>query len=331
MDENGIVRLIQRRFQAKDSSVIRGIGDDAAVLRWAGARNNWVITTDMLLEDIDFRASWLTPAELGHKALAVNLSDLAAMGAAPRFYTVALAMPATVARKWIESLYGGMAKLARRFGAVLIGGDLSRSPMGVQISITAIGEMTGKPAYRSGGRPGDVLYVTGTLGCAAAGLQLLMRGQSQGENAAQKRALAAQRTPQPRCDAGSWLARSGLVRSMMDLSDGLSMDLPRLCAASKTGAVLYSEQIPAFEAAGKWGMDPIELALNGGEDFELLFSVPASKAGRLEKTYPSTFPPITRIGVLSPSRSLRIGAHPGVRCIPLVRSGFDHFQKAQRS
>jgi thiamine-monophosphate kinase len=331
LSENEIVRLLQRRFAGKGTSILRGIGDDAAVVRTRRSGANWVITTDMLLEEIDFRTQWITPSQLGHKALAVNLSDLAAMGAIPRFYMVALALPGNISMKWIQSFYGGMSRLARRHRAELIGGDLSRSPAGVQITITAIGEATGRrPVYRSGGRPGDILYVTGTLGKAAAGLELLLRGEAQVKGRLEKMAILAQLTPEPRCEAGVWLARSGLVRCMMDLSDGLSMDLPRLCEASGTGADIDIDQIPVFCAASAWQLNPVALALNGGEDFELLMAVPPAKAKRLEKAYPSSsgFPPLTRIGQLRPGRGVRIAARQGESAQSLPTAGFDHFRRA---
>jgi thiamine-monophosphate kinase len=231
---------------------------------------------------------------------------------------------------WIRDFYRGMSRLARRHRAELIGGDLSRSAAGVQITVTAIGEAAGRgPVYRSGGRPGDLLYVTGTLGKAAAGLELLRRGETEAKTRPEKQAIRAQLTPEPRCQAGVWLARSGLVRCMMDLSDGMSMDLPRLCAASGTGADLDAWQLPVFFAARAWGLDPVALALNGGEDFELLFAVPASKSRRLESSYPlsSGFPPLRRIGQLRPGRSVRIAARPGESLRFLPAAGFDHFAR----
>ncbi|MGA2262427.1 MAG: thiamine-phosphate kinase [Acidobacteriota bacterium] len=325
IDENHIVSLLRRRFGGRGAELIRGIGDDAAVLRPRGSREYWVVTTDMLLEDVDFRRSWLTPAQLGHKALAVNLSDLAAMGARPRFYTVALALPADLGEAWIEALYRGMSKLARRQGALLIGGDLSRSPFGVQVTITAIGTAS-KPMYRSGGRPGDILYVTGSLGKAAAGLALLRRGRVQGRCLSERRALKAQRTPDPRCEVGAWLAGSGFARCMMDLSDGISMDLPRLCEASGVGAEIFSEQLPMYPDSSGWQCDPVALALHGGEDFELLFAVPARKAERFEEAYPPGFPPLSRIGYLRRARGIVWAPRSGTAPQPLNAAGFDHFR-----
>ena len=328
LDENRIVRLLRRRFGADRAPLIKGIGDDAAVWHPRGSREYWIVTTDMLLEGVDFRGSWLTPAQLGHKSLAVNLSDLAAMGARPRFFTVALALPTDVTERWIGAYYRGMSKLARQHSAVLIGGDLSRSPLGIQVTITAIGETSRRrPIYRSGGRPGDVLFVTGILGKAAAGLALLLRGHTRGKSISERSALKAQRTPDPRCEVGSWLARSGFVHCMMDLSDGLSMDLPRLCEASGVGAEIFGEQIPIYPDASRWRCDPLELALHGGEDFELLFAVSAGKAEDLEKAYPSGFPALSRIGRLRRKSGIVWTPCSGATPRPLIPEGFDHFRR----
>jgi thiamine-monophosphate kinase len=332
LDENRVVRLLQTRFGAKNASLVKGIGDDAAVLRLRGAPEHLVITTDMLLEEVDFRPGWMTPAQLGHKSLAVNLSDLAAMGARPRFFTVALALPSDVTEGWIASFYRGVSALARRHGAVLIGGDLSRSPSGIQVTITAIGETTGRrPVYRSGGRPGDFLYVTGVLGRAGAGLKLLLQGRVRATNASERSALHALRTPEPRCPVGNWLARSGFVRCMMDLSDGLSMDLPRLCEASGTGAEISGSRLPVFRPARRWQCDPVQLALHGGEDFELLFAVSARKAAKFEQAYPSGFPLISLIGRLRQEHGVVWSCAPGIPLQPLIPAGFDHFRRQPAS
>ena len=327
IDENRIVRLLRTHFGARNPSLIKGIGDDAAVLHPRGASEYLVITTDMLLEDVDFRRSWLTPAQLGHKSLAVNLSDLAAMGAIPRFFTVALALPRDVSIHWIEGFYRGICALAKRHGAILIGGDLSRSPSGIQAVITAIGETSDRrPVYRSGGRPGDFLYVTGVLGQAAAGLSLLWHGRIHGRNAAERKALQSHRVPEPRCEVGSWLARSRFVRCMMDLSDGLSMDLPRLCAASGTGAEIWGEKLPVYSPARRWQCDPVTLALHGGEDFELLFAVSARRAASFEKAYPADYPSISRIGRLRREHGVVWSSARATPLQPLIPAGFDHFR-----
>jgi thiamine-monophosphate kinase len=317
------VELVRRRFGGRSRGLVRGIGDDAAVFRTARPGELWVATTDMLVEKVDFRAGWLRPEDLGHKALAVNLSDVAAMGAVPRYALAALALPRSGAASWIARFYRGWTGLARRSGVALIGGDLSRSPGGIQVAVTVLGSSRSGIVYRSGGRPGDLLYVTGTLGCAAAGLHLLRRGRRRAVGGAARRALQAQARPEPRCEVGAWLARSGFARAMIDLSDGLSTDLARLCSASSVGAEVDIERLPLFREASGWGLDPVRLALDGGEDYELLVAVPAARAPRLERAYLRRFPPLTRIGRLVAGRGVSALTGSGPRRLP--PRGFDHF------
>jgi thiamine-monophosphate kinase len=325
--ENQIVRFLEERFGGRRASLEMGIGDDAAVFRPPGAEERWVVTTDMLLEGVDFRADWQTPEQLGWKALAENLSDLAAMGVRPRFYTVALAIPSAIGESWIAAFYQGLTSLAKIHGAILIGGDLSRSLHGVQVCIAALGEtLRRKILYRAGGKAGDGIYVTGSLGRSAAGLFLLEQGCTEGATLAERLALEAHRRPRPRCREGLWLAQQSLAGGMIDVSDGLSMDLHRLCRASGAGAEICLSRLPRFEASGSWGCDPLELALHGGEDFELLFSIPAGKTARFEASYPRRLEPCTQIG--------RLTRHPGVYCVDgrggrrrrVAERGFDHFR-----
>jgi thiamine-monophosphate kinase len=326
--ENKIVRLLQKKFLVRDPSLVMGIGDDAAVVRPRGCKEAWLVTTDMLVEDIDFRRKWSTPAQLGHKSLAVNLSDIASMGGRPRFYAVSLAIPAETPEKWISDFYRGMKKLGDSYAAILIGGDLSRSTGGITISITVIGEsLKQKVLYRSGGNPCDRLYVTGRVGKSAAGLKLLEEGRNAPRAAAQRAALKAHLNPEPRCAAGLWLAQSGLVTCMMDLSDGISADLPRLCQASAVGAVIYTSWLPIFQASSNWGCDPLEMALHGGEDFELLFAVSKSKIGEFERTYPENLPPATKVGILVKNKSVGYAVDCGGKIRPLANRGFDHFRR----
>jgi len=312
--------------------VKKGIGDDAAVLRQKGADEHWVLTTDMILEDVDFRMDWLTPDQLGHKALAVNLSDLAAMGARPRFYTVALGIPSSQSVGWIDRFYRGLTTLGNREAAVLVGGDLSRSSQGVGITITAVGETVDRsPVYRSGGRAGDHLFVTGVLGRASAGLGLLRRRRGKGRSVAEREALKAHRMPQPRCRVGLWLAKRGLARCMIDLSDGLSSDLARVCRASGRGAEIYENALPLFPQSRKWGFDPLELALHGGEDFELLFSVSPAAVAKLERLYPRGFPKLSRIGRLTRGSGMFLAPGSAGPKKSLEPCGFDHFREPARS
>ncbi len=305
--EDQIIRLLTRRFSPSNPLIEKGIGDDAAAFRTAGARQLWLVTTDMLVEDVDFRRSWMRAEEMGHKSLAVSLSDLAAMGALPRFCTVALALPPGIGQRWVMRFYQGLTALGRRHELELIGGDLSGSRSGICISITALGVASDRRLlYRSGGRPGDILCVTGILGRAAAGLRLLLSGTVRSRKRWEKLALAAHRTPDPRCSAGVWLAHSGLVRCMMDVSDGLSVDLPRLCRAGRTGAEIHAWRLPLFRECAARGWDPLSVALNGGEDFELLFAVNPRHMAALTRRYPRSLIPFTVIGALTARGGVRI-------------------------
>lgn len=326
--EKEILRFLQNRFPCKSTAIKKGIGDDAAVIHPKNAGEYLLITTDMLVENIDFRGEWTTPRQLGHKSISVNLSDLAAMGARPRFFTVSLGLPSGISKRWITEFYRGLTHQGDAYGALLIGGDLSSSPKGILISITALGESIGrKVLYRSGGREGDVLYVTGVLGRAAAGFRLLQKGCIHPRIHTKREAVRSHRQPEPRCDTGMWLAQCGMVHCMMDLSDGLSMDLPRLCAASGTDAEINAACLPVFPAAAAWGYDPVDLALHGGEDFELLFTVPGSKASLFEESYPGILPHITRIGKMIQGRGDVWIRYEGKNRSYLKERGYDHFRR----
>jgi thiamine-monophosphate kinase len=326
--ENQIVQFLQTRYATQSPLLIKGIGDDAAVIQAGHADEYWLVTTDTLLEGVDFRREWTTPRLLGRKSIAVNLSDLAAMGARPRFFTVSLAIPLDISKQWIRGFYDGLTAMESSEGAQLIGGDLSQSKSGIMVSITALGEsLNRKIIYRSGGCAGDFLYVTGILGRSEAGLRLLETGCTKSRSLPRREALRAHRAPEARCEAGFWLAQCGMVRCMMDLSDGLSIDLPRMCSASGVGAEIYLADLPVYSKSRLWDCDPQELALHGGEDYELLFAVSKSKSLLFEKKYPSGFPKIAKIGRLIPERGKFWVHEPGKGCRPLLEHGYDHFRR----
>jgi thiamine-monophosphate kinase len=196
------------------------------------------------------------------------------------------------------------------------------------ISITAVGEsLNRRILYRSGGRPGDALYVTGVLGRSAAGLKLLERGGAYSRSRPRREALRAHQQPEPRCETGVWLAQCGLVKCMMDLSDGLSVDLPRMCSASGVGAEILLADLPIFRESRLWDCDPMELALHGGEDYELLFAVPDSRSRMLEKTYPSGLSKISKIGKLTAEVGEVWVREPGAGRRRLMERGYDHFRR----
>jgi thiamine-monophosphate kinase len=268
-----------------------GPGDDCAMVRGrAGAA--WLVTTDQLIEDTHFDWSWSTAAQLGRRAGAVTLSDIAAMGGIPRYLLVSLGLPPRTQAATVTRFYGGLRRMLSRYKVQLIGGDTAAARR-FHAAMTAIGEIDPRLAVtRSGARPGDCLMVTGTLGDAAAGLQILRRRHlSRGRGGRGRPAIGSVRAlvrrqliPTPRLAAGRLLAVRRLATAMLDLSDGLMIDLDRLCRASGVGATLFAERLPLSPALIAYGratrQNPLRLALAGGEDYELLFTVRPAAAAR---------------------------------------------------
>jgi thiamine-monophosphate kinase len=272
--------------------LVRGIGDDAAVFG-VTAGSNLVVTTDLLVEEIDFRRETTEPRLLGHKALAVSLSDIAAMGARPRWALTSIGIPTDAWKpEVLEEFYEGLFALADRYGVKLIGGDVSRAEK-VVIDSIVVGECAqGRAVFRSGAKPGDQIFVTGFLGDAAAGLRLIERGarldiKSDNEQHPLDRLLLRQLQPEPRVGWGLLLGEQQLATAMIDISDGLSSDLNHLCAESEVGALIDAARIPidpvVTELSGRRALDPLMLALHGGEDFELLFTVKPENVSKLPK------------------------------------------------
>ena len=322
------IDILRQRFDA-------GIGDDAAVFHTAAGKES-VITADLLVEEIDFRRTTAPPLLLGHKALAVSLSDIAAMGARPRWSLISIGVPEDVweTPEFVDQFYEGLAALANRYDVKLIGGDTSRTPEKVVIDSIVLGQCnTGQAVKRAGAQPGDQIFVTGTLGGAAAGLRLIERGahlaeQNLADDDSQKidHVLLRQLRPEPRVGWGIVLGEERLATSMIDISDGLSSDLNHLCAASGVGALIESSLLPidhqVVELCGRRALDPLQLALHGGEDFELLFTVRAEDVGRLPRRVDGT--QITRIGeVRSHAEGVKIAEGP--RIWELNPGGWKHF------
>src|SRR5215213_2458477 len=326
--------LRQRARSLTSQSLVAGIGDDAAVFRSPPGKET-VITADLLVEDIDFRRTTTPPYLLGHKALAVSLSDIAAMGARPLWSIVSIGVPDDVWQTdFVERLYDGLLALANRYGVELIGGDTSRTPDNIVIDSTVIGECAaGMSVMRSGAKPGEQVFVTGSLGAAAAGLRLIERGahlaeQNLGDEDSQKldHILLRQLRPEPRVGWGMVLGEERLATSMIDLSDGLSSDLNHLCEASGVGALIDSALLPVDdrvqELCGRRALDPLQLALHGGEDFELLFTVKPEKAARLPRKVDGV--EITRIGTIQ-SSSEGVKISEASRTWELKPGGWRHF------
>lgn len=320
-----IARLAAVLPPARQTSIT--IGDDAAVFPLPAGRHG-LLTTDLLMEDVHFRLAWDDWAALGWKALAQNLSDIAAMGGTPTHAVIGLAVPPRVAAADLVTLYTGMAALAREAGVDLVGGDTIRSSGPLTLALTVFGEAAPEMlCTRAGAHPGEALFVTGTLGRAAAGLRLLESGAP--IPTAFQAAVEAQLRPQPRLAAGRALAASGQVTAMMDLSDGVATDLHRLCRASGTGAVVDMAALPidpvVAEAVAWLAMRaPIpsasELAIAGGEDFELLCTAPPAAEASLRAALAPL--PLTRIGTVSAPPDILRSDEGQQR--PLVW-GFTHF------
>jgi thiamine-monophosphate kinase len=323
LTEDALIAQLRVRLNGvPDARLLVGIGDDAAA--WQPSRNNRsVITTDALVEGVHFRRGAMDAPSIGHRALAANLSDLAAMGARPVLATIVLGLPPDLEPGWPADCYDGIAALATRTRCAIAGGDITSAPA-VLLSITAVGEVRASNLKtRAGARPGDVLAVTGALGASRAGRQLVLeRPDSGGTEPVFEAARSAFLRPEPRLREGKWLAGSGHVRAMIDTSDGLSTDLGRLCAASGAGAIL--EAIPVHPAAtavaALTGDDPEGWALNGGEDFELLAAIDRHAFAHLaDRFLKHTGRPLLRVG--------RVVAEAGIRRLdgtPVEPAGWDH-------
>lgn len=264
-----------------------GIGDDCAILEPQPGMA-LLATTDLLIEDIHFRRRWAEPADIGWKSVAVNISDIAAMGGRPRWALVALACPESTGVEEIEAFYEGALALARMHDVAVVGGDTSASPSGWLVNVTMLGEAV-TPRLRSTARAGDTVAVTGSLGRSAAGLAVLEREMAPADVDAANLAevTAAHLRPTPRVAEGMWLATAGGVTAMMDLSDGLGTDLPRLLAESGVAAEVDVDRVPLDSStravAAALGGDPVAWATGGGEDYELLLACEAPAFDRLQQ------------------------------------------------
>jgi thiamine-monophosphate kinase len=321
-----------------------GIGDDAAVLgkgfaptggRTAGHLS---LSCDAFLENIHFLADVHSPDAIGYKALARATSDLAAMGAVPRFFMLSLALPASRTGSWLDGLIKGMARAAHEFGMVLIGGDTSQFPT-VIMNLTVGGVVSaGHSLTRSGARPGDGIYVSGTLGAAQLGLELVLRGLHR--DARWKRLLDQHLRPKIQIELGRWLAgeRRGrpIASAATDTSDGLSTDLMHICQSSGVNARIYADKIPVVEVPESLqclGLHSLKLALHGGEDYQLLFTVPAAHERRVPKSFHGTR--ITKIGEIFNAKSSRKKGFIEVvdaagKKTPLAPRGWDSFRTTSR-
>ncbi len=342
LGEFGLINLIRQRVHQRSPGTILGIGDDAALLA-VPAGGGLLVTTDMLLEGIHFQWHWGRPRELGRKAMAVNISDIAAMGGRPLHALLGLAIPpAGPSLADLEALLAGLEEEAATYGITLVGGDTCSSQSGLVLAVTLLGAPPpGQALRRSGARPGDGLWVTGTLGGAAAGLLALERGLRPGapwpadiarpawlgaaEEAAIQAAIAVHLAPAPRLAAGQALV--GCATAMIDVSDGVASDAGHLCAESRVAARILAGRIPIHAGAAAMGRltgrDPLDLALRGGEDYELLFTTPTDPRPSLAEVAPGLA--VTRIGEVSAGQPVpRLAREDGRE--EVLAGGFDHLR-----
>jgi thiamine-monophosphate kinase len=319
--ENDLVRRIQAIGAHRNSAVRLGIGDDAALL---SPRPGYeiVLTCDWFLEGTHFLRDRYPADSVGWKCLARAVSDIAAMGGDPRCFLLSLALPETHTGRWLNEFLSGLRRAARKLKCPLAGGDTTRS-LSILANVTVVGEIrSGRALLRSGARPGDIIYVSGRLGAAELGLRRFGRLHRVTRNDA---ALNKHLYPEPRLALGRWLSDRQIATAMMDLSDGLSTDLPRLCQASGVGARLDASRIPVVRVPNRSHVERVEaldLALHAGDDYELLFTVRPAKARRVPRAFGGF--PLTAIGEITRDRGLVVQRDG--RGQPLPPGGWDPFR-----
>lgn len=318
-------KLAARAVEPAAGAVRIGIGDDAAVLE-PPPGTELVATLDAMVEEVHFRREWSRSEDLGWKALAVNVSDLGGMGARPLAALVTLALPAETDVKWVERVYAGLAECSAEYGCPVVGGDTVRSPRGVVLSVAALGTVrAGSAALRSGARPGELLCVTGVLGDSGAGLALLERGARRERRHAPL--YEAHLRPRPPVTAGVALTEAGLATAMLDLSDGLASDVRHLARRSGVGVRIEAARLPisdtARQAGTEVGVDPVEWALHGGEDYQLLFTVGPEHWERVPPTLGPLGVTATVVGRVV-ARGVTL-VHTDGRAGRLEPQGFAHF------
>lgn len=332
--EFGLIRILEGHVQLKQPGTLQGIGDDAAVLDSLGEKT--VVTKDLLLEGVHFDLSYCPLKHLGYKAVAVNLSDICAMNATPRQILTGIGISNRFSLEAVEELYAGMLLACENYGVDLVGGDTTSSHSGLALSITAIGTADANQlVYRSGARLNDLICVSGDLGAAYMGLQLLNREKKvfeetpgvQPELDGYDYLLERQLKPEPRYDIITKLNEWNIQpNAMIDISDGLASDIMHICKASNAGCQLYEEKIPVDhltrDLAREFGLDPTVCALNGGEDYELLFTIPLSEFDKVKDKGE-----ITVIGHITEPTAGYVLVDRQNNIHPLTAQGWDAFRK----
>ncbi|MFH1874248.1 MAG: thiamine-phosphate kinase [Pseudomonadota bacterium] len=323
MTEFELINFLTKDVARQAPNLAQGVGDDCAV--FVEGKQDWLITSDMLLEEIHFDLSFTSFYLLGRKSLSVNLSDIAAMGGEPSFFTMNIGIPSYVSLEQIKELYQGLLEAAQDAGVILVGGDTSQSKKGLVISITMLGKVSSKGAIlRKGAKPGDLIYVTGNLGSAALGLKCFQAGKIEAKT---KPFLEKFNNPKPCLAVGKWLGENKLATAMIDISDGLLADLGHIVSNSQVGYELQAENIPLLadfnNIAQELKVDPWELALTGGEDYELVFTVSPGNQAIVEKN--SLEFKITMIGKIVKDSKQQLILDKNGKGLVLNKKGYDHF------
>lgn len=322
-----IIRLAQRI--STPQQVIKGIGDDTAVLRGPGEYDT-LFTTDMLVEDVHFSRHFASPYQVGVKAIAVNASDIAAMGGRPTYSVISIALPPETEVKDVEELYRGIEEAAGRYGITVVGGDTVKADRMV-INVALLGEVKkGKAVYRHGAKPGDLVFVTGTPGKSAAGLFICLHPELEFTGPAAEFAQRAHLEPVARVGAGMLLGAKAKLSSMNDISDGLATEIHEICRASNTGCRLDVAAVPVDtrvrEIARAAGVDALNWALYGGEDFELVFTAPPEQKNNIRELMKSIDLPVVVVGQIVDSREGIYAVWPSGEKKVLEPKGYDHFK-----
>lgn len=323
--EFGLIELIRKKCLSSDRRIVVGIGDDAAVIKTHPGKLS-VLTTDALIETVHFSLDYFSFYQLGWRSLAANLSDIAAMGGRPICSVVTLGLSDTVTVENVTEFYQGMLALSRKSNCTIAGGDIVRSPKELVISIAILGEVEkNKVVTRSGAQVGDLICVTRELGEAQAGLELLLKKRRDRRFGFSPALARKHLLPVPRLAESKYLAENSKPNSMIDISDGLASDLHHICEESKTGAVIFEDRVPvsskAVAASKILGKEPLEFALYGGEEYELLFTLNKNQAGKLLSK--ARFK-IRAIGEILPQKQ-GVSLQKGSRKTRLLPRGYTHF------
>lgn len=325
--EFGFIDRVKPQTLIRPQDVVKGIGDDCSVCRSTSGLVT-LLTTDMLVEDVHFQRAGIPAYKLGRKSMAVNISDVAAMGGTPKNALVSIAIPDSIDVETLDAIYEGMKSMAAEFDVNLIGGDTTASPLHLVINVALVGEAPeGDILYRSGAEPEDIIFLTGPVGSSAAGLDILLAKRSfEGQDVL----LDAHLDPRPHVEEGRIIASTRAAHSMIDVSDGLAGDLGHICTESGVGAIIEQDRIPTTELfrsyCERFELDSTHLTLSVGEDYVLLGTAPEKAAARLAQALGAGGCEFHRIGRIVPEAGVRLLAPDG-STREIKTAGWDHFPK----